>query len=136
MCVRADLEEAGRFIERLHRAVADGQVPRVCVGDDDLQGGRVHVPQVDVGLLTLAEAAHEHGPVAGGRQSGHRDSIEFTKITNVQHEAKNKPFGLLTFQKSNGNESVKSVWPVNTWVHIIVSCACVRDLFDPAHSHR
>lgn len=64
--LRADLEEAGCFVEGLHRAVADGQVPRVRVGDDDLQGGRVHVPQVDVGLLALAEAAHEHGPAVGG----------------------------------------------------------------------
>lgn len=64
---RADLEEAGRFVQRLHSAVADGQVPCVGVGDDDLQGGRVHVPQVDVGLLALTEAAHEHGPAAGWR---------------------------------------------------------------------
>lgn len=54
------LQEAGGLVERLHRAVADGQVARVGVGDDDLQCGGVHVPQVDVGLLALAEAAHEH----------------------------------------------------------------------------
>lgn len=66
----ADLEEAGCFVEGLHRAVVDGQVPRVRVGDDDLQGGRVHVPQVDVGLLALAEAAHEHGPAVGGGGNG------------------------------------------------------------------
>lgn len=57
-----DLEEAGGLVERLHRAVADGEVSRVGVGDDDLQSGRVHVPQVDVGLFALAEAAHEHRP--------------------------------------------------------------------------
>ena len=58
-----DLEEAGRLVEGLHRAVVDGQVARVGVGDDHLQRGGVHVAQVHVGLLALAQTAHEHRPV-------------------------------------------------------------------------
>lgn len=74
----ADLEEAGRFVQWLHRAVADGQVPRVRVGDDDLQGGRVHVPQVDVGLLALAETAHEHGPAVNGPSRRQQETKVFS----------------------------------------------------------
>ena len=63
MCVCACyLQEAGGLVEGLHCAVADGQVAGVGVGDDDLQRGWVHVPHVDVRLLALAQAAHEHGP--------------------------------------------------------------------------
>lgn len=54
------LQEAGSFIELLHCAVAYCQVPRVRVGDDDLQGGCIHIPQVDVCLFALAQPAHKH----------------------------------------------------------------------------
>lgn len=108
--VRTDLKEAGGLVERLHGAVADGQVARVGVGDDDLQGGRVHVPQVDVGLFALAEAAHEHRPAGTRRRtiSQHvntvvtergrelqdltRIKIVFIKITDVISSCNNSRF--------------------------------------------
>ena len=56
-----NLEETGGLVEGLHCAVVDDQVARVRVGDDGLQCAGVHVAQVHVSLLALAQATHEHG---------------------------------------------------------------------------
>lgn len=60
----ADLQEARCLVELLHGAVAHRQVTRVRVRDDYLQGGCVHIPQVDVCLFALTQSAHKHGPTA------------------------------------------------------------------------
>ena len=56
------LEETCRLIEGLHGVVVNSQVACIGICDDHLQGGWVHVPQVNMTLFTLRQTTHKHGP--------------------------------------------------------------------------